>query len=103
MKGTLRSIRDCVCCLCDPWLPVGHEIFCCTLLKLARFWYLVLAQTSFLSGPKALVRVEGGEECSCYLPFISYIAGPIWVKLSGIMENSAQNVLVKEFVKKIER
>ena len=35
------------------------------------------------------------------LPILSHGAEPIWVKLSGILENRVQNDLAKEFLEKI--
>ena len=37
-----------------------------------------------------------GQSC-CMLPMISNMAEPIWVKLSGIIEHSAENDLLKDF------
>ena len=43
-----------------------------------------------------------GESC-CQVPKISNMADPIWVKLSGIIVDSAENDLAKEFFGKIEK
>ena len=56
--------------------------------------YVGVAQ---LSEPKAPVWGLGaGESRSSYL-ISSQMAGPIWLKLSGVVEDRGENVLAKEF------
>ena len=43
---------------------------------------------------------QGGGKSRASSPMISNMAGPIYVKLSGIVEDTCQMVLVKEKIKK---
>ena len=43
-----------------------------------------------------------GESCCKWL-MISNMAGPIWMKLSGIVEGGKENALAKEFFEKIKK
>ena len=48
------------------------------------------------------IRVEASSEGLKQIAMISNMAGLIWVKCSGIIENSAENDHTKEFAEKME-
>ena len=49
------------------------------------------------------IGLKGGGKSSCLLLFSSQVAGPKWVKLSGIILGIRENVLAKEFFEKVEK
>ena len=45
---------------------------------------------------------SGGKSCALLL-MVSEMAGPIWVKLSGIVKGGRENDLAKEILEKVEK
>ena len=57
---------------------------------------------SFLSEPKAQVRVQGVGKSWCLFPMISNMAEPIWLKLLGVIKYMVESDLMKEFFNKLK-
>ena len=50
-----------------------------------------------------VLGLQRGGESRCSLPMVSNMAGPIWMRLSGFVEDRGQSNLAKEFFRKIEK